>query len=34
MIENGQIVNGVIPTEPVLINKIQPLGTMVSITYG
>ena len=33
MIEIGQVVNGVIPSEPVVINKIQSLGTMVSITY-
>ena len=29
----GQIVKNLIPAEPVTINRIQPLGSMVSITY-
>ena len=29
----GQIVKNLIPPEPVIINKVQPLGTMVSISY-
>ena len=32
-IEIGQIVKNLIPTEPVTINQIQPLGTMVSIKF-
>jgi hypothetical protein len=32
-IESGQIVKNLIPTESVVINKIQPLGSMVSITF-
>jgi hypothetical protein len=32
-IENGQIIKNLIPTEPVTINQIQPLGTMVSIKF-
>ena len=32
-IETGQIVKNLIPTEPVTINQIQPLGTMVSIKF-
>lgn len=29
----GQIVKNLIPTEPVTINQVQPLGTMVSIKF-
>ena len=32
-IEIGQIVNNLIPAEPVVISKIQSLGTKVSIAY-
>lgn len=32
-IQLGQIVKNLSPTEPVVINKVQPLGSMVSITY-
>jgi hypothetical protein len=32
-IKPGQIVKHLSPTEPVVINKVQPLGPMVSITY-
>jgi SNF2 family DNA or RNA helicase len=32
-IENGQIIKNLIPTEPVTINQIQPLGSMVSIKF-
>ena len=32
-IEPGQIVKNLIPTEPVTVNQIQPLGTMVSIKF-
>ena len=31
--EQGQIVKNLNPSEPVIINKIQPLGTRVSISY-
>ncbi|MBC7475447.1 MAG: DUF3883 domain-containing protein [Candidatus Sericytochromatia bacterium] len=33
MIETGQIVKNIIPAEPVIINKVQKLGTMVSVAY-
>lgn len=29
----GQIVKNLIPTEPVTVNQIQPLETMVSIKF-
>lgn len=29
----GQIVKNLIPAEPVTINHIQPLGSMVSLKY-
>ena len=32
-IQPNQIVKNLIPTEPVTINQIQPLGTMVSLKY-
>lgn len=32
-IEAGQIVKNLIPTEPVTVNQIQPLGSMVSIKF-
>ncbi len=32
-IEIGQIVKNLIPTEPVTVNQIQPLGTMVSLKF-
>jgi hypothetical protein len=32
-IEQGQIVKNLIPTEPVTVNQIQPLGSMVSIKF-
>jgi len=33
LIEPGQIVKNLIPSEPVTINQIQPLGNMVSLRY-
>jgi superfamily II DNA or RNA helicase len=33
MIDKGQIVKNLIPSEPVIVNKVQKLGTMVSISY-
>ena len=33
MIEVNQIIKNLIPTEPVTIIKLQPLGTMYSIKY-
>ena len=33
MIDKGQIVKNLIPSEPVIINKVQNLGAMVSISY-
>lgn len=33
MIDPGKIVKNLIPSEPVVINKVQELGTMVSIYY-
>jgi len=33
MVEKGQIVKNLIPTEPVTINKVQKLGSMVSLSY-
>lgn len=32
-IEPGQIVKNLIPTEPVTVNQIQPLGSMVSLKF-
>ncbi len=32
-IEQGQIIKNLIATEPVVINKIQPLGKMVSLSF-
>lgn len=32
-IEPGQIVKNLIPTEPVTVNQIQPLGSMVSVKF-
>lgn len=32
-IESGQIVKNLIPSEPVIINKIQKLGSMYSVNY-
>lgn len=32
-IETGQIVKNLIPTEPVTVNQIQPLGSMVSLKF-
>ncbi len=32
-IQPGQIVKNLIPTEPVTINQIQPLGKMVSLKF-
>ncbi|WP_341228324.1 helicase-related protein [uncultured Arcticibacterium sp.] len=32
-IQIGKIVKNIIPSEPVIINQIQPLGSMVSIKY-
>ncbi len=32
-VQTGQIVNNINPNEPVVINQIQPLGSMVSIKY-
>ncbi len=32
-IKSGQIVRNLIPSEAVIINQVQPLGTMVSIKY-
>lgn len=32
-IQPGQIVKNLSPTEPVVINKVQPLGSRVSINY-
>jgi hypothetical protein len=33
MIEKGQIIKNLIPSEPVVINKVQPLGSMVSLSF-
>lgn len=33
MIEVGQIIKNLIPSEPVTINQIQELGSMVSLKY-
>jgi len=33
MVEKGQIVKNLIPTEPVTINKVQKLGSMVSLSF-
>ena len=33
MLEQGQIIKNLIPTESVIINKVQELGSMYSITY-
>ena len=33
MIEPGNIVKNLIPSEPVTINKVQMLGTMVSLSF-
>jgi len=32
-IQTGQIVKNLIPSEPVTVNQIQPLGSMVSIKF-
>jgi SNF2 family DNA or RNA helicase len=32
-VEQGQIVKNLIPTEPVTVNQIQPLGSMVSVKF-
>ncbi len=33
MLQPGQIVKNLIPAEPVTINRVQSLGTMLSVTY-
>jgi superfamily II DNA or RNA helicase len=33
MVEKGQIIKNLIPSEPVTINKVQNLGTMVSLSF-
>lgn len=33
MVEKGQIIKNLIPSEPVIINKVQNLGSMVSLTF-
>ena len=33
MVEKGQIVKNLIPSEPVTINKVQKLGSMVSLAF-
>lgn len=33
MVEKGQIVKNLIPSEPVTINKVQKLGSMVSLSF-
>ncbi len=33
MVEKGQIVKNLIPTEPVTLNKVQKLGSMVSLSF-
>jgi len=32
-VQSGNIVKNLVPTEPVTINQVQPLGTMVSLKY-
>ncbi|MBN1184815.1 MAG: DUF3883 domain-containing protein [Bacteroidales bacterium] len=33
MVKQGQIIKNLIPSEPVVINKVQPLGSMVSLSF-